>query len=95
MMLRRLVAAIFLPLALGQNCAEPAACAGDGKTFLGCDNWCGSLKGSGADACNNAYKINDESIAPNAALGPRACVWKNDKCTWSPDVIAECTSGPR
>ena len=22
--------------------------------------------------------------------GPRACVWKNDKCTWSPDVIAEC-----
>lgn len=54
MMLRRLVAAIFLPLALGQNCAEPAACAGDGKTFLGCDDWCGSLKGSGADACNNA-----------------------------------------
>ena len=33
MMLRRLVgAAIFLPVALGQNCAEEAACAGDGKT---------------------------------------------------------------
>ena len=45
MMLRRLVAAIFLPLALGQNCAEPAACAGDGKTFLGCGIY--SLKGGG------------------------------------------------
>ncbi len=47
MMHRRLVGAAMLsllPLALGFTCDTPAPCAAEGKTFLGCGDWCGSLK---------------------------------------------------
>ena len=52
MMHRRLVGAAILsllPLALGFTCDTPAPCAAEGKTFLGCGDWCiiYSLKGGG------------------------------------------------